>query len=77
MEVRVNRLPRARKLEVAHPSVTLPESNAPAGLDAPCPVGALDLPNPAPAADFIGCERSRNINRVSIAYALRPRLRPA
>ncbi len=48
----------------------------PAGLDAPCPMGALDLPYPAPSDDLIVRERSRNIDRVSIAYASRPRLRP-
>ncbi len=53
-----------------------PKALSPAGLDAPCPIGALDLPDPAPPADFVSRERSRNINRVSIAYALRPRLRP-
>ena len=76
LEVRVNRLPQTRKSEVAHPSAIGSEDQTPAGLDAPCPIGALDLPNPALHADFIVRERSRNINRVSIAYALRPRLRP-
>jgi hypothetical protein len=32
----------------------------PTGLDAPCPIGALDLPHPAPGADFVVHERSRN-----------------
>src|SRR6185503_4257347 len=75
-EARVNRIPRTRKFEVSHLSQHIPEEMAPAGLDAPCPIGALDLPSPAPVEDFVVHERSRNINRVSIAYASRPRLRP-
>jgi hypothetical protein len=45
-----------RKFEVAHPSAVSEET--PAGLDAPCPIGALDLPSPAPRADKEGCSFS-------------------
>jgi hypothetical protein len=53
LEASLNRLPRTRKFEVAHPSRHCSEEQVPAGLDAPCPIGTLDLACPAPVVDFV------------------------
>jgi hypothetical protein len=58
LEASLNRLPRTRKFEVAHPSRHCSEEQVPAGLDAPCPIGTLDLACPAPVVDFVVHERS-------------------
>jgi hypothetical protein len=66
-EARFNRLPRTRKFEVAHPSHVAPEGTRTAGLDAPCPIGTLDLSYPAPA--WVGWSADR--------LATNPHLHPA
>jgi hypothetical protein len=69
--------PKAGAFESLTPRQNTPEEVPPAGFDAPCPMGALGLPNPATRGDFDVRGRGRNIDRLSIAYAFRPRLRPA
>ena len=59
-----------------------PSSAAPGEPDDACEVrrsnsiAALGLPQSVLHTDLIICQRLRNINRMSIAYALPPRLRP-
>ena len=45
--------------------------------DGPCPMGPLALPTRVAPAAQMRIQRGRNMNRLSIAYAFRPRLRPA
>jgi hypothetical protein len=59
-------VPSVRESVFQHPSRARPEGRRAAGLDASCPIDALDLPHPAPPDDFIVRERSRNINRVRV-----------
>ena len=45
--------------------------------DGPCPIGPLALSSRVAPAAQARTQRGRNMNRLSIAYAFRPRLRPA
>ena len=45
--------------------------------DGPCPIGPLTLSSRVAPVAQAHTQRGRNMNRLSIAYAFRPRLRPA